>query len=423
MTRTFTRRSVLGAGLLSLTSACIAAPSGGNAGRQGKPSTLEFPSWQAKAAGFGDWHHALASAFEQEHSDLKVELQSFPFDSFVDKLTTRFGSGYPPDIVHLPARVVPQFASQGWLEPLDARLAETKIPELWPPLQDSMKWKGKTYGVLLLGYGYVLYYNAQLLQQAGVGVPKTPEDLVAAAKAVTGGGTYGFGATTAQHPDNYTDLTQFVVGEGAAWMQGGQFKATSPQVVKAMNHYRAAVSNAPQGVQSQQRTELFMNGKIAMMFDGPFLLPVLADASKQVQPHLKVAAPPFDVAPGGASNSLHIAADISEQKKQLVWEYIELAATTKWQRKYTRMVEVPAPRNDSVTQSMREDMAQLALFDRVAGEAVSIFPDEPVLRKNYTELQDTVSRAAIKLITSDTPTADVAASLQDELVKRFGDKL
>ena len=131
------------------------------------------------------WWKELIAAYEKRYPDVKINLQQVPFAQFVKQMTVRFAAGNPPDIVHLPSRDFASFADQGWLEPLDDRLKATDIAANWPPLQSEMQWNGKTQGVLLMGYGGVLFYNEQKLKDAKLGVPKTADEWLAAMKATT----------------------------------------------------------------------------------------------------------------------------------------------------------------------------------------------------------------------------------------------
>ena len=159
-------------------------------------TTLEFPTWQAEEPGVSTWWKELIAAYEKKYPDVKINLQQVPFAQFVKQMTVRFAAGNPPDIVHLPSRDFASFADQGWLEPLDARLARTDIPANWPALQSEMQWNGKAQGVLLMGYGGMLYYNEQRLKDAKLGVPKTPDEWLAAMKATTDTGKGQFGLAT-----------------------------------------------------------------------------------------------------------------------------------------------------------------------------------------------------------------------------------
>src|SRR5262245_29141297 len=105
----------------------------------GQAVTLEFPSWQAQEPGFAEWWREAIAAFEQSHPGVRVNFFSIPFAQYINTMVTRFTGNNPPDIVHLPARNMAQFAAQGWLAPLDDLLAGTDVPRLWTPLQEEMK--------------------------------------------------------------------------------------------------------------------------------------------------------------------------------------------------------------------------------------------------------------------------------------------
>src|SRR5450631_3444567 len=124
--------------------------------------TLDFPSWQAEEPGFGEWWKGLIAEFESKHPGVKVKFYSIPFANYVNQLTVRFSGQNPPDIVHLPTRNFASFASQSWLEPIDDLLKTSDISGHWSKLQSEMGWNGKTYGVLLLPYGNLLYYNEKM---------------------------------------------------------------------------------------------------------------------------------------------------------------------------------------------------------------------------------------------------------------------
>ncbi|MBK1784294.1 ABC transporter substrate-binding protein [Prauserella cavernicola] len=397
--------------LLAAASAC------GPSTEDGK-LVLEFPSWQADDESFSPFWHELIDAYEDEHPDVEIDFYQVPFDSFVAQQTTRFAAGDPPDIVHLPSSNAVEFAARGWLAPIDDRLAGTDVLEEWTPLQEQMKWDGRYYGLLLLGYGYALFYNEQLLADAGVPVPETPEQLLTAARAVSEqqGDSFGFGATTVQNPDNYTELTSFLVGNGGSWSEpDGRITAESADARTALEQYRQVLATAPAGIQSQQRNELFLNGQIAMLIDGPFLLSEVDSAAPEVREHLKVTAPPFEVVPGGVSNSLHLAAGSEPEVADAVWEFVELASQPRWQERYTQLTGVPAPREGSVTEQALSETPELELFARLADEAVDIFPESPQLRRNYGRVGDAVASAAIRLLATDQPVERVAQSLQRDL--------
>jgi multiple sugar transport system substrate-binding protein len=383
-------------------------------------TTLEFPTWQAEEPGVSTWWKELIAAYEKRHPDVKVNLQQVPFAQFVKQMTVRFAAGNPPDIVHLPSRDFASFADQGWLEPLDARLKSTDIPATWPPLQSEMQWGGRTQGVLLMGYGGILFYNEQKLKDAKVGVPKTPDEWLAAMKATTdaGKGQFGLATITAEHPNMVVEMASWVVGSGADWLKGGKYNFTDPAVIKAVDAWRQSIGYAPKGTNSATARQLFIDGKVAFLRDGPWVWGALAKAPADVRPNLKIAPLPFVATPGGASNSLHLAAKTDAKKKDAAWRFIEMAASPEWQNKYA-LTGSPAPRRGALTASDLASQPHLRVINEEAAKARNLFPEVQAVRAGYNDFATLVTKAAMRMVSTSDPTAKVLADLQGELERQL----
>jgi multiple sugar transport system substrate-binding protein len=383
-------------------------------------TTLEFPTWQAEEPGVSTWWKELIAAYEKKYPDVKINLQQVPFAQFVKQMTVRFAAGNPPDIVHLPSRDFASFADQGWLEPLDARLARTDIPANWPALQSEMQWDGKAQGVLLMGYGGMLYYNDQRLRDAKLGVPKTPDEWLAAMKATTdaGKGQFGLATITAEHPNMVVEVASFVIGEGADWLKGGKYNFTDPAVVKAVDQWRQATGYAPKGTNSATARQLFIDGKVTFLRDGPWVWGALAKAPADVRPNLKIGALPFRVTPGGASNSLHIAAKTDAKKKEAVWNFIVMAASPEWQSRYA-LTGSPAPRKGALTPADLAAHPHLKVINDEAAKAHNLFPEVQAVRAEYNDFATLVTKAAMRMISTQDPTPAVLSDLQSELTRQL----
>ncbi|MCM0019768.1 MAG: extracellular solute-binding protein, partial [Tagaea sp.] len=224
---------------LATAAATLAVASTANA----QAVTLDFPSWQAEEPGVSTWWKALIAEFETANPGTKINLYSIPFAQYVQQMTVRFAGNNPPDIVHLPTRNFAAFASQGWLAPLDDRLARTDIVANWTPLQADMRWEGKFQGILLMGYGSLLYYNERLLSEAGASVPKTPQEWLAAIEKSTkrDQGQFGLVATSVEHPNLVVEAGTWVMGQGLDWVRGGRYDFANPAVVAAVEQYRRSM--------------------------------------------------------------------------------------------------------------------------------------------------------------------------------------
>lgn len=404
---------------LTRGAAAIAIAGFAVAGPLAAQTTLDFPTWQAEEPGVSTWWKELIAAYEKRHPDVKVNLQQVPFAQFVKQMTVRFAAGNPPDIVHLPSRDFASFADQGWLEPLDDRLGKTDIPATWPPLQAEMRWSGKTQGVLLMGYGGILFYNDKLLKDAKVGVPKTPDEWLAAMKATTdaGKGQFGLSTITAEHPNMVVEMASWVIGSGADWLKGGRYNFTDPAVVKAVDNWRQSVSYAPKGTNSATARQLFVDGKVAFLRDGPWVWGAVEKASAENRPNLRIAGLPFPVTPGGASNSLHLAAKTDPAKKAAAWNFIQMAASPEWQHKYA-LTGSPAPRKGVVTAADIAAKPQLKVVNDEAAKAHNLFPEVQAVRANYNDFATLVTKAAMKMISTQEPTAKALADLQADLERQ-----
>lgn len=377
---------------------------------------LDFPTWQAEEPGLSTWWKDLIAAYEKKYPDVKVNLQQVPFAQFVKQMTVRFAAGNPPDIVHLPSRDFASFADQGWLEPLDERLKSTDVLASWTPLQSEMTWAGKTQGVLLMGYGGMLFYNEQKLKDAKLGVPKTPDEWLAAMKATTdaGKGQFGLATITAEHPNMVVEMATWVIGSGADWLKGGKYNFGDPAVVKAVDSWRQSVAFAPKGTNSATARQYLIDGKVTFLRDGPWVWGAVEKAPADVKPNLRVAALPFPVTPGGASNSLHLATKTDAKKKEAAWNFIQLATTPEWQRRYA-LTGSPAPRRNVLTAADIAAQPQLKLINDEAAKAQNLFPTVQGVRANYNDFANLVTKAAMRMISTQDPTQRVLADLQKEL--------
>jgi multiple sugar transport system substrate-binding protein len=395
----------------------------GGSKEEAKPGTpakaveLEFPSWQAEEAGFAEFWKELIPEFEKQNPGAIVKLSQIPFKDYNDTLTTRFAAGNPPSILHLPARNVAQYAAQGWLDPLDERFKGTDILAKWTPLQKSMEFNGKNMGLLLMGYGFILYYNEKMLSEAGVPVPKTAEELLEAAKKLTNenAGIFGMGLTTAEHPNIYVDISNVVYGKQLSFFKDGKYVFTDPHVVKAVDIYRDLSKYSPKGTTTELKRQLFVDGKLAMTIDGPWVAAMLPKASDAVRPHLKLAHAPFVINPGNPSNSIHLPSKISDDKKGLVWNFIKLIASPEFQARYTILTKSPAGRAGVLTPDMIKQNPALEIINSAAAKAVNSWPESQNVMANYAQYSKLVSTAMMKLMLTNEPTLKVLEDLQNRL--------
>ena len=301
-------------------------------------TVLKMVSWQKDEKGVGDWFNALIAQFEKAHPGVKIEFAKIEAANYAPTLTTLFASGSPPDIVHVAGFDYPRFAGNSWLENLDPYIEKSKLDLKGWSGQERCKWKGETVCIVNLYFGFTLGYNEELLQKAGVAVPKNYAEFLAAAKKLTvdtnGDGIidqYGTGHEIGDGVSWYvTEMLNYMLPRGAFWTNSaGQITMDTPQMVAALTDWKevnlsGAIPRDPKGGDTRA---LFAEGKLALKVDGPWLYPILNAAKPNIRPHLKLTTSPFSPPVGGISNVLAMAADSSDKKKQLVWDFIMLATS------------------------------------------------------------------------------------------------
>ncbi|HCR83852.1 MAG TPA: hypothetical protein DIW07_10655 [Lachnospiraceae bacterium] len=384
---------------------------------------LEFPSWQATEPGFQEFWEEAVAEFEKRNENVKINLYQVPFDSYVDTLTTLYAADTPPQITHIPSRYFAQFSDMGWFEPLNDRLKQTDIIENWSNLQDGLQVDGKYYGVLLLGNGYSMYYNKAMFDEAGIDVPTDVNSFMEAAKTLTkdenGDGDpeiYGFGACQVTDTNFYNEATSFVVGLGGKWSENGNLTPmTSDTTKEALKLYQSLFVNnyTPTGLSVEQKRQYFVEGKMAMIFDGPWVASLINDAAEEVKENLLVTTIPFESVPGSMSNSLHIPATISDKEKELVWEFIQMVTENDFQKLYMEKVGSPSPSKTAIDDEVLEENPFLGQFVKDAEKAQEILPSG--YEKDYGEFTQYIIDGVMTMVTD--PYADVATTLDDMKTK------
>ena len=333
--------------VMLLAMACSLFANGSSEQGAAKEIVLDFPTWQAEEGGFGEFWKEMVRQFEESHPNVRINLTQIPFSQFTDTLITRYSANDAPDITHIASRFFDQFASQGWFENLDPYFAKDNLMSDWTNLQSSMVYNGENQGLLVMSYGFVLYYNEKILEQAGVTVPTSVEELRNAVEKIEALGNpdlYPFGMTTQQHSNVFLEFCNFLVGEGTSMVKDGEYNLTSTEVVEAAKDYSYFASKSPKGVPSEMLRQLFVDGKVAMIIDGPWVAPMIATADEDIKPYLKLARPPFTIVPGTISNSLHIAKNLPEDRKQLVYEFYQQIASPENQVLYSELTQSPCGR-------------------------------------------------------------------------------
>lgn len=405
--------------LLVTATSLLGMFSGTSVSASQKPITITLTTWTATQPGMTVWWPDITKAFEKANPGVTLKVEEVAYADYIQGLTTDFVANHPPDIVHipLPETTLPAWAEAGFLLPLTSQLRTTGISKLWPSAQESMAWNGTTYGVLLQNYGYLLFYNSALLKQAGQSVPKTPQQLLAAAKATTKNGNYGFAVDQDNTVNVATDAQVFITGMDGSLAKNGKWNLTGKSVLDALNLWRTlGTQYSPKGTDINAKRQAFLDGNVAMIIDNPTVWPSVATLSPaSVRPNLHLAQVPFPTTPGNVSNGLAIPQGISGRARTLAWDFIKLASSPKWMRALAQDsgATVSRPGESSVLAS-NPDTAQIPIAEEHS--SLIIPAGDTGIRKGSADFYTDFEAALQTLLTTNAPIRQVMTSLQSQLV-------
>lgn len=401
--------------LRNLTAICLALAA---APALAQTITLDFPTYQLQES-FGPWWQALTAEFEKQNPGVKINLTNAPSNDHHRMLTTRFAAGNPPDIVHMTARFVWGYGSEGVLEPLDRWMDKTDIRKSWVPNQAAMTVDGKTLGLVMLNYGFGLFYNEPMLKAAGLAVPTTEAELMAAARSLTkvkDGRTeqYGFAMNTSTSSWGYMYFMHFHAGRDRELIKDGKLDSQD-EIARTLETIdgliKAGVS--PKGLDNTPMRRLFWSGQAAMYIDGSWA-PGYAEtmATAAVKNGWRVARLPFLNMAGGPSNALAMAKDIAPERKELVWKFIQLAASSEWQRSYAEVTGNPPGRVGMVTEVAKAKWPTLAMFD-AAASAPSRSHLPIGYETEFTKISDIVANQMSAMVSGQYGPSEAAKRIVD----------
>lgn len=116
----------------------------------------------------------LLADFERDNPGIRVEVQALPLTAAHEKLLTAFAGDALPDLAQLGNTWLPELATLGALEPLQARVDASPVvrrDDYFPGIWDTNVLDGGLYGVPWYVDTRLLFYRKDLLAQAGFAAP------------------------------------------------------------------------------------------------------------------------------------------------------------------------------------------------------------------------------------------------------------
>lgn len=162
----------------------------------GEKATIVVDMW----AGSEDDTEALnfqVDVAREQNPDIEIEVRSAPWGDFFTKLTTNMSSGNMACVTGMNSGMLSGYkAGFRTLSEDDLATAGLSLDDFAPGSEEILMNEGELYGLPFDVSTMLTYYNADMVDAAGVDAPEigwTFDDFEEVAKATTTDGKYGFG--------------------------------------------------------------------------------------------------------------------------------------------------------------------------------------------------------------------------------------
>ena len=289
----FSRRQFLAAGGgLSLATALAGCSSPiGSSFTGAQPATADVIFWHLFGGGDGENMATMLESF-RDSSGLSVEASLLSWGNpFYTKLALSTSSGRPPDVTVAHLSRVPLLAQAELLEPVADQFTAAGITEdkFTPAAWQKATVDGTTYAVPIDTHPFVLYYNTELAEQAGL-LDETGENLKPMRNADD------FVATLQAMKDStgneYAAVASITVDPSTCWrffmmVYSGLAGPIVEDLGTRVTIDRAAMEESfaflqgltgeqglmPRTATSTTSSTLFSNGGVGFLFDGVWQIP------------------------------------------------------------------------------------------------------------------------------------------------------
>ncbi|WP_030345816.1 sugar ABC transporter substrate-binding protein [Streptomyces sp. NRRL S-1022] len=262
-------------GTLALVLAAAGCGGGtGSASAGGRVTSITALDYYTDTTEHAQWGERLTACGRA--AGVTVEHRSVPGASLVPQVLRQVSSRTLPDLLMLDNPDLQQIARTGALTPLDRYGVDSG--GYAEGILSAGTYRGKVYGLAPTAGTTALFYNKDMLAEAGVAVPRTWDQLEKAAAALTRPGRYGMAVDANATFEGTWQFLPFL------WSNGGdETRLDSPQAAQALQLWVDLVESGSmsRSVLNWTQADLhdqFVAGKAAMMVNGPWRISELDKA-------------------------------------------------------------------------------------------------------------------------------------------------
>ena len=345
----------------------------------------------------------IIEEFNSSQEGITVEAKYVPFADFKKQLSIGASADELPDLVILDNPDHAAYAAMGIFADITDKF---DVSNYYEGPVNSCTLDGKLYGVPFGSNDLVLFYNEDMLKEAGCEVPTTWDELLEAAKATTTDTVSGFAHCALQNEEGTFNFLPWVWSTGAT-----SYEINSEGGIKALTFEKELVDSGAMTKEAINWTQgdtmhQFIAGNLAMMINGTWQIPTMREEVPDL--NWNVAPIPQDKEQASGLGGENYAV-IAGGNEDAAVKFLEFATTPE-----TCLYMMNAMGYISADSTIAEGQFE--------GDAVyQVFVDEMQYAHargplpEWPSISDAISLAFNKVITGESSPEDAAAEAQETI--------
>ena len=389
-----------------------------SAAADGETVTLTFQRIGSDAAEHEYWSWVI-DEFQKANPDIVIEYDDAAIGADMDtKLNNLFAANDGPDIIGHGILSVASRVEQGHYLPVDEYFEAWEGKDnLMPSVLANGTYKGHVYGIGYSTTPYVFAYRSDLLEEAGIEVPTTWEELADAARALTKKNDNGeitfSGFCFPSAGGNMVELDVFVFGNGGKYMDDESNPTMAgDEKVEAIKFLQELLPDVNIAY-SNSDTNPFVKGEAAMtLINNVALTGMMAEGSEYAG-KVGIALPANNgtKATFSGCNMLFIGRDC--ENTDAAWKFIEFVMTEESTLQRAKMCNIPV-----TLSSLADEFVEMDPWNAVRVECVEngIGMPRATWATSFQKIRnELIQNVLFGDVDAETALADAQSSLEFEM--------
>ena len=342
----------------------------------------------------------IIEEFNGSQDSITVEAKYVPFADFKKQLSIGASADELPDLVILDNPDHAAYAAMGIFADLTDKF---DVSNYYEGPVNSCTLDGKLYGVPFGSNDLVLFYNEDMLKEAGCEVPTTWDELLEVAKATTTDSVFGFAHCALQNEEGTFNFLPWVWSTGAT-----SYEINSEGGIKALNFEKELVDSGAMTKEAINWTQgdtmhQFIAGNLAMMINGTWQIPTMREEVPDLNWNVAPIPQDKEQASGLGGENYAVIAGGNEDAAVKFLEFATTPETCLYMM--NAMGYISADSTIAENQFEGDEVYQVFVDEMQYAHARGPLPEWP-------SISDAISLAFNKVITGESAPEDAAAEAQ-----------